>query len=97
MCLYLTILSTSDEITGIKLLFNPVTDTASLFCLQGQLGLGEDRIHISTPCLLNYSQLAEVTQIQAGDSYSAAVTGEPGIQPAVVNHSEVFFYPSDSP
>ncbi|KAF0033738.1 hypothetical protein F2P81_013804 [Scophthalmus maximus] len=41
----------------------------------GQLGLGEDRIHISTPCLLNYSQLAEVTQIQAGDSYSAAVTG----------------------
>ncbi|XP_047185060.1 uncharacterized protein LOC118313456 isoform X2 [Scophthalmus maximus] len=42
---------------------------------EGQLGLGEDRIHISTPCLLNYSQLAEVTQIQAGDSYSAAVTG----------------------
>ncbi|XP_034398310.1 probable E3 ubiquitin-protein ligase HERC1 isoform X3 [Cyclopterus lumpus] len=41
---------------------------------EGQLGLGDDRIHISTPCLLNYSQLAEVTQIQAGDSYSAAVT-----------------------
>ncbi|XP_074525366.1 uncharacterized protein LOC141789801 isoform X2 [Halichoeres trimaculatus] len=42
---------------------------------EGQLGLGEDRIHISTPCLLSYSQLAAVTQIQAGDSYSAAVTG----------------------
>ncbi|XP_051279711.1 X-linked retinitis pigmentosa GTPase regulator-like isoform X2 [Dicentrarchus labrax] len=41
---------------------------------EGQLGLGEDRIHISTPCLLSCSQLAEVTQIQAGDSYSAAVT-----------------------
>ncbi|XP_031705563.1 E3 ubiquitin-protein ligase HERC2-like isoform X1 [Anarrhichthys ocellatus] len=41
---------------------------------EGQLGLGDDRIHISIPCLLNYSQLAEVTQIQAGDSYSAAVT-----------------------
>ncbi|XP_050931268.1 E3 ubiquitin-protein ligase HERC2 [Lates calcarifer] len=41
---------------------------------EGQLGLGEDRIHISTPCLLNYSQLAKVTQIKAGDSYSAAVT-----------------------
>ncbi|XP_071338757.1 uncharacterized protein [Trachinotus anak] len=41
---------------------------------EGQLGLGEDRIHISTPCLLNYSRIAEVTQIQAGDSYSAAVT-----------------------
>ncbi|XP_026177163.1 RCC1 domain-containing protein RUG3, mitochondrial-like isoform X2 [Mastacembelus armatus] len=42
---------------------------------EGQLGLGEDRIHISTPCLLSYSQLTKVTQIQAGDSYSAAVTG----------------------
>ncbi|TDH12671.1 hypothetical protein EPR50_G00049380 [Perca flavescens] len=41
---------------------------------EGQLGLGEDGIHISTPCLLSYSQLAEVTQIQAGDSYSAAIT-----------------------
>ncbi|KAM7019101.1 uncharacterized protein LKV04_009583 [Tautogolabrus adspersus] len=41
---------------------------------EGQLGLGEDRIHISTPCLLSYSQLTEVTQIQAGDSYSAAIT-----------------------
>ncbi|XP_038560576.1 RCC1 domain-containing protein RUG3, mitochondrial-like isoform X1 [Micropterus salmoides] len=40
---------------------------------EGQLGLGDDRIQISTPCLLSYSQLAEVTQIQAGDSYSAAV------------------------
>ncbi|XP_026198460.1 uncharacterized protein LOC113150252 [Anabas testudineus] len=39
---------------------------------EGQLGLGEDRIHISSPCLLRYSQ--PVTQIQAGDSYSAAVT-----------------------
>lgn len=69
----------SNGIIGIKLLFNPVTDTVSLFRLQGQLGLGEDRIHISAPCLLNYSQLAEVTQIQAGDSYSAAITGEPSI------------------
>ncbi|XP_034547960.1 secretion-regulating guanine nucleotide exchange factor-like isoform X2 [Notolabrus celidotus] len=42
---------------------------------EGQLGLGEDRIHISTPCLLSYSQLTEVAQIQAGDSYSAAITG----------------------
>ncbi|XP_039658210.1 ultraviolet-B receptor UVR8-like [Perca fluviatilis] len=41
---------------------------------EGQLGLGEEGIHISTPCLLSYSQLAEVTQIQAGDSYSSAVT-----------------------
>ncbi|XP_041643463.1 probable E3 ubiquitin-protein ligase HERC1 isoform X2 [Cheilinus undulatus] len=41
---------------------------------EGQLGLGEDRIHSSIPYLLSYSQLAEVTQIQAGDSYSAAVT-----------------------
>ncbi|XP_060893935.1 uncharacterized protein LOC132974123 [Labrus mixtus] len=41
---------------------------------EGQLGLGEDRIHISTPCLLSYSQLTGVTQIQAGDSYSAAIT-----------------------
>ncbi|XP_056233280.1 X-linked retinitis pigmentosa GTPase regulator-like isoform X2 [Seriola aureovittata] len=41
---------------------------------EGQLGLGEDRIHIATPFLLDYSQLAEVMQIQAGDSYSAAVT-----------------------
>lgn len=69
----------SNEVIGIKVLFNPVTDTVSLLCLQGQLGLGEDRIHISTPCLLSYSQ--PVTQIQAGDSYSAAVTGESRIQP----------------
>nr|XP_019949173.1 PREDICTED: uncharacterized protein LOC109633610 [Paralichthys olivaceus] len=41
---------------------------------EGQLGLGEDRIHISAPHLLNYSQLAGVTQIRAGDIYSAAVT-----------------------
>ncbi|XP_049433990.1 probable E3 ubiquitin-protein ligase HERC2 isoform X1 [Epinephelus fuscoguttatus] len=41
---------------------------------EGQLGLGEDRIHISSPRLLSCSQLAEVTRIQAGDSYSAAVT-----------------------
>lgn len=74
----------SNEFIGIKLLFNPVTDTVSLFRLQGQLGLGEDRIHISVPSLLRYSQPAEVTQIQAGDSYSAAITGEPSIQPAVV-------------
>ncbi|KAK2837410.1 hypothetical protein Q5P01_014622 [Channa striata] len=39
---------------------------------EGQLGLGEDKIHISTPCLLSYSE--SITQIQAGDSYSAAVT-----------------------
>lgn len=90
MCLYLTILSTSNGIIGIKLLFNTVTDTVSLFCLQGQLGLGEDRIHISTPCLLNYSQLAKVTQIKAGDSYSAAVTGEPSIQLASVTHGDQF-------
>lgn len=70
----------SNEIFGIKLLFNPVTDTVPLFRSQGQLGLGEDRIHISTPCLLSYSQ--PVTQIQAGESYSAAVTGESRIQPA---------------
>ncbi|CAJ1068530.1 probable E3 ubiquitin-protein ligase HERC2 isoform X3 [Xyrichtys novacula] len=43
---------------------------------EGQLGLGEDRIHSSTPCLLSYSQLTEVTQIQAGESYSAAVTAD---------------------
>lgn len=67
----------SNEITGIKLLFNPVTDTAPLFRLQGQLGLGEDRIQTSTPCLLSLPQLAEVTQIQAGDNYSAAIRGEP--------------------
>nr|XP_046242999.1 RCC1 domain-containing protein RUG3, mitochondrial-like isoform X2 [Scatophagus argus] len=42
---------------------------------EGQLGLGEDSVHISNPCLLSYSQLAEVTQIQAGESYSAAITG----------------------
>ncbi|XP_051806375.1 uncharacterized protein LOC110950047 isoform X2 [Acanthochromis polyacanthus] len=41
---------------------------------EGQLGLGEDRLHISAPCLVSYSQLTEVTQIQAVDSYSAAVT-----------------------
>ncbi|KAM7416502.1 hypothetical protein PAMA_018517 [Pampus argenteus] len=41
---------------------------------EGQLGLGENWIHASTPCLLNHSQLAEVTHIQARDSYSAAVT-----------------------
>lgn len=86
MCLYLTILSMSNEFIGIKLLFNPVTDTVSLFRLQGQLGLGEDRIHISAPCLLRYSQPAEVTRVQAGDSYSAAITGEPSIQSAVVAH-----------
>ncbi|TKS78883.1 hypothetical protein D9C73_012290 [Collichthys lucidus] len=40
----------------------------------GQLGLGEDSVHSSTPRLLSYSQLTEVTRIQAGDSYSAAVT-----------------------
>ncbi|XP_028269736.1 uncharacterized protein LOC114441149 [Parambassis ranga] len=40
----------------------------------GQLGLGEDHMQISTPCRLNCSQLSEVTQIQAGDSYSAAIT-----------------------
>ncbi|KAK2902231.1 hypothetical protein Q8A73_011977 [Channa argus] len=39
---------------------------------EGQLGLGEDKIHIATPCLLSYSE--PITQIQAGDSYSAAVT-----------------------
>ncbi|XP_037634201.1 ultraviolet-B receptor UVR8-like isoform X2 [Sebastes umbrosus] len=42
---------------------------------EGQLGLGDDCIHSSEPRLLSYSQLAEITQIQAGDSYSAAITG----------------------
>ncbi|KAM8886908.1 uncharacterized protein AB9W97_013757 isoform 2-T3 [Spinachia spinachia] len=41
----------------------------------GQLGFEDDRIQTATSCLLNYSQLGEVTWIQAGDSYSAAVTG----------------------
>lgn len=93
MCLYLTVLCVSNEITGIKLLFNPVTDAASLFRLQGQLGLGEDRIHISTPRLLSDSQLAEVTQIRAGESYSAAITGEPSVQHAAVAHREVTSFP----
>lgn len=81
----------SNENTGIKLLFNPVTDTISLFRLQGQLGLGEDRIHVSAPCLLSDSQLAEVTQIQAGESYSAAVTGEPSNQHVAVAQREGTF------
>nr|XP_043881120.1 ultraviolet-B receptor UVR8-like [Solea senegalensis] len=42
---------------------------------EGQLGLGEDRNHVSSPCLLSYSRLAKVTQIRAGDNYGAAVTG----------------------
>lgn len=88
-----------NEIIGIKpfffFFFNPVADTVLLFCLQGQLGLGEERTHISTPCLLSYSQLAEVTRLQAGDSYSAAITGEPSIQPAVVApQREVFIFTS---
>lgn len=70
----------SNETARIKLLFNPATDTVSSYPSQGQLGLGEDRIHISSPCLLADSQLAEVTRIQAGDSYSAATTGETSIQ-----------------
>ncbi|KAG7490593.1 hypothetical protein JOB18_038791 [Solea senegalensis] len=41
---------------------------------EGQLGLGEDRNHVSSPCLLSYSRLAKVTQIRAGDNYGAAVT-----------------------
>ncbi|XP_062236164.1 uncharacterized protein LOC133933229 isoform X1 [Platichthys flesus] len=41
---------------------------------EGQLGLGEDRIHVSAPHLLNYSHLAGVTGVRAGDSSSAAVT-----------------------
>ncbi|XP_056275875.1 uncharacterized protein LOC130197301 [Pseudoliparis swirei] len=41
---------------------------------EGQLGLGDDRIQSSTPRLLHCPQLAEVTRIQAGGSYSAAVT-----------------------
>lgn len=43
-------------------------------------------MHVSTPCLLNSSQLSEVSQIRAGDSYSAAVTGEPGIQNTSEDH-----------
>ncbi|KAM3611009.1 uncharacterized protein V6R79_012226 [Siganus canaliculatus] len=42
--------------------------------IEGQLGLGEDRIYVFAPSLLSNSQLTEVTQIRAGDSYSAAVT-----------------------
>ncbi|XP_047448526.1 probable E3 ubiquitin-protein ligase HERC2 isoform X1 [Mugil cephalus] len=41
---------------------------------EGQLGHGDDRMHIPSPRLLSYSQLADVRQIRAGDSYSAAVT-----------------------
>nr|XP_057926327.1 uncharacterized protein LOC131127936 [Doryrhamphus excisus] len=41
---------------------------------EGQLGLGEKCLQMSTPCLLSYSHRAQVTRIQAGDSYSAAVT-----------------------
>ncbi|XP_073322767.1 uncharacterized protein [Pagrus major] len=56
-----------------------LTDDGNVFSWgmgqEGQLGLGAERIHISTPCLLSYSQLAEVTRLQAGDSYSAAITG----------------------
>ena len=57
-----------------------MNDTVSLFRSQGQLGLGEDRIHVSAPHLLNYSQLAGVTGVRAGDSSSAAVTGEPDLR-----------------
>ncbi|XP_029017501.1 E3 ubiquitin-protein ligase HERC2-like isoform X2 [Betta splendens] len=39
---------------------------------EGQLGLGEDGIRASAPRLLSCSQ--PVTRLQAGDSYSAAVT-----------------------
>ncbi len=78
----------SKEIVGIKVLFKATTDFVSLFRLQGQLGLGEDRIHVCTPCLLSSSQLAEVTQIQAGDSYSAAITGESIIQPLRAIHTK---------
>ncbi|XP_028312829.1 ultraviolet-B receptor UVR8-like [Gouania willdenowi] len=42
---------------------------------EGQLGLGEEEIHVSTPCLINHPQLTGVIRIQAGNSYSAAVTG----------------------
>ncbi|XP_075899954.1 uncharacterized protein LOC142899910 isoform X4 [Nelusetta ayraudi] len=41
---------------------------------EGQLGLGEDTIGASSPHRLSAPQLAGVTRIQAGDSYSAAVT-----------------------
>ncbi|XP_054628481.1 X-linked retinitis pigmentosa GTPase regulator-like isoform X2 [Dunckerocampus dactyliophorus] len=41
---------------------------------EGQLGLGEKCLQMSNPCLLSYSHLVQVTRIQAGDSYSAAVT-----------------------
>lgn len=97
MCLYLTVPSMSKEIIGIKVLFNAMTDIVSLFRLQGQLGLGEDRIHISAPCLLSYSQLAEVTQIQAGDSYSAAITGEPHSSNLPWQHTQMLYlYPNCS-
>ncbi|XP_068167294.1 uncharacterized protein [Antennarius striatus] len=55
-----------------------LTDDGNVFSWgmgqEGQLGFGEDRIHISAPCLLSCSQLGEVTQVKAGDSYSAAAT-----------------------
>lgn len=82
----------SNEMTGIKFLFNPVTDIILLFRLQGQLGLGEDKIPISTPCLLYDSQLSAVMQIQAGDSYSAAITGEPSLQDVVEERSFPLLY-----
>lgn len=53
-------------------------DAASLHPSQGQLGLGEDTFGASSPRRLSAPQLAGVTRIQAGDSYSAAVTGEAG-------------------
>ena len=43
---------------------------------QGQLGHGEDRTHASGPLLVNPSALKNVTRIDAGDSYSAALAGE---------------------
>ncbi|TNN37400.1 hypothetical protein EYF80_052442 [Liparis tanakae] len=52
-----------------------VSRVLRILTLQGQLGLGDDRIQSSAPRLLHCSQLAEVTRIQAGGSYSAAVTG----------------------
>ncbi|XP_029915006.1 protein pim1-like isoform X3 [Myripristis murdjan] len=57
-----------------------LTDCGNVFSWgmgqEGQLGLGESKTCVSIPCLLGYSHLAGVRQIQAGDSYSAAVTAD---------------------
>ncbi|KAJ8414935.1 hypothetical protein AAFF_G00024580 [Aldrovandia affinis] len=47
---------------------------------EGQLGHGENMAFLSAPCLLRSSLLSsQVLQIDAGDSYSAAVTADGGL------------------